>query len=109
MYVVFTAEQGHFWEIPKLRLHYRWQFGNNGRRIDVTKNAAVAELADAQASGACVRKDVEVRVLSAALTLRRLRNTPNWNESDSSNPAGNEINRFCLPNSLAEYSRWIYV
>ena len=28
--------------------------------------AAVAELADAQASGACVRKDVEVRILSAA-------------------------------------------
>ena len=29
--------------------------------------AAVAELVDAQASGACVRKDVEVRLLSAAL------------------------------------------
>ena len=28
--------------------------------------AAVAELVDAQASGACVRKDVEVRLLSAA-------------------------------------------
>ncbi len=33
-------------------------------------SAAVAELADAQASGACVLRDVEVRVLSAAvLTL----------------------------------------
>jgi hypothetical protein len=29
--------------------------------------AAVAELVDAQASGACVPRDVEVRLLSAAL------------------------------------------
>jgi hypothetical protein len=31
------------------------------------KNADVAELADAQDSGSCVRKDVEVRFLSSAL------------------------------------------
>ena len=30
--------------------------------------AAVAELADAQASGACVLRDVEVRLLSAAVS-----------------------------------------
>ena len=36
----------------------------------VPEVAAVAELADAQASGACARKGVKVRVLSAAVTVR---------------------------------------
>ena len=34
--------------------------------VEFRLRAAVAELVDAQASGACVRKNVEVRVLSAA-------------------------------------------
>jgi hypothetical protein len=33
----------------------------------------VAYLADANDSGSCVRKDVEVRVLSSALAWRRIR------------------------------------
>ena len=35
--------------------------------VEFRLRAAVAELVDAQASGACVRKNVEVRLLSAAL------------------------------------------
>jgi hypothetical protein len=35
------------------------------------KPAAVAELVDAQASGACVLRDVEVRLLSAASACAR--------------------------------------
>ncbi len=38
---------------------------------DGGKDAAVAELADAQASGACVLRDVEVRLLSAAFDGRK--------------------------------------
>ena len=34
--------------------------------VEFRLRAAVAELVDAQASGACVRKNVEVRLLSAA-------------------------------------------
>ncbi len=34
---------------------------------DCPKHADVAELADAQASGACARKGVEVRLLSSAV------------------------------------------
>src|ERR1700744_5113426 len=37
-----------------------------GQGLPCLTRAAVAELVDAQASGACVLRDVEVRVLSAA-------------------------------------------
>ena len=38
--------------------------------VEFRLRAAVAELVDAQASGACVRKNVEVRLLSAAFPGR---------------------------------------
>ena len=48
---------------------------NQGFRSDVlTLRAEVAELADAQASGACGRKVVEVQILSSAPPLKSLGN-----------------------------------
>ena len=38
--------------------------------LEFARFAGVAKLADAQDSGSCVRKDVEVRVLSSALLNR---------------------------------------
>jgi hypothetical protein len=51
------------------RVSYTWKF----RTIGIPLRAEVAELADAQASGACGRKVVEVQILSSADHLSHCR------------------------------------